>query len=597
MRRASVQSSISQAGAISFVEAPKRVAIYARVSTTRQAEQDLSLPDQMSQSERFAEAHGWDVAARFVEPGASATDDRRPEFQKMIDAAVSGDRPFTTILVHSMSRFFRDQFQQEFYIRKLRRAGVEVVSISQHFADDPTGQLMRKFIGLFDEHTSAEISKHTLRGMQENARQQFWNGSTPPFGYHAVEAERRGPKIKKRLEILEPEAVIVRDIFDMALGRHGPVVGVKAIVNRLNGKGIAFRGKLFHISNVHRILTSRTYAGEHTFNQRLAKTGNLKPPADWIVTTVPSIIAPEDFEAVQVSLAARSPRQTPPRVVTGPTLLTGVAKCGSCGSGMTIRTGKSGRYRYYTCAGCAQKGRSVCQGRSISMSVLDGLVTEHLIDKLFTPGRLRIILQAYIEKSENSDLQRNQRLGLAKQRQTEISGKISRLLELVAKGLMEADDPDLASQLTGLKAQRSQMTAEVDLLTKSASLGTVLITDEKLIRFADLMRNALQNGDIAFRRTYIRLFVDEIILSDSNISLSGPDAALAQSVAKGALPPSAALVPSFVREWRPVGDSNPCYRRERAASWASRRTGLGQMRRSPRAGAGQAGRVRRGRRR
>ena len=25
--------------------------------------------------------------------------------------------------------------------------------------------------------------------------------------------------------------------------------------------------------------------------------------------------------------------------------------------------------------------------------------------------------------------------------------------------------------------------------------------------------------------------------------------------------------------WRPVGDSNPCYRRERPASWASRRTG------------------------
>src|SRR5579875_3753139 len=27
------------------------------------------------------------------------------------------------------------------------------------------------------------------------------------------------------------------------------------------------------------------------------------------------------------------------------------------------------------------------------------------------------------------------------------------------------------------------------------------------------------------------------------------------------------------RGWRPVGDSNPCCRRERAVSWASRRTG------------------------
>ena len=26
-------------------------------------------------------------------------------------------------------------------------------------------------------------------------------------------------------------------------------------------------------------------------------------------------------------------------------------------------------------------------------------------------------------------------------------------------------------------------------------------------------------------------------------------------------------------KWRPLGDSNPCYRRERAVSWASRRRG------------------------
>ena len=29
----------------------------------------------------------------------------------------------------------------------------------------------------------------------------------------------------------------------------------------------------------------------------------------------------------------------------------------------------------------------------------------------------------------------------------------------------------------------------------------------------------------------------------------------------------------YIREWRPQGDSNPCYRRERAVSWASRRWG------------------------
>jgi site-specific DNA recombinase len=80
------------------------------------------------------------------------------------------------------------------------------------------------------------------------------------------------------------------------------------------------------------------------------------------------------------------------------------------------------------------------------------------------------------------------------------------------------------------------------------------------------MRDALCQGDIAFRRAYVRLFVDEIVLSDGEISLSGPKDSLARSAAIGTLPPTGDMVPSFVRKWRPVGDSNPCYRRERAAS-------------------------------
>src|SRR5690606_1494814 len=97
-------------------------------------------------------------------------------------------------------------------------------------------------------------------------------------------------------------------------------------------------------------------------------------------------------------LKARSPKATPPRVVSGPILLTGLATCASCGGGMTLRTGKSGRYRYYTCAACAQKGKSACQGRSIPMDRLDNLVTERLAETLFTPNRVRDILGGLLER-------------------------------------------------------------------------------------------------------------------------------------------------------------------------------------------------------
>ena len=79
------------------------------------------------------------VVSEFVEPGASATDDRRPEFQKMMDAASQKPAAFDVIIVHSFSRFFRDQFQfqLEFYVRRLAKNGVRLISITQDLGDDP----------------------------------------------------------------------------------------------------------------------------------------------------------------------------------------------------------------------------------------------------------------------------------------------------------------------------------------------------------------------------------------------------------------------------------------------------------------------------
>src|SRR5260221_8029134 len=100
---------------------PVRAALYLRVSTGRQAENDLSIPDQRRQAKGYCASRGWEIVAEYVEPGLSATDDRRPEFQRMIDAATTKPPAFDVILVHSFSRFFRDQFQLEFYVRRLAK--------------------------------------------------------------------------------------------------------------------------------------------------------------------------------------------------------------------------------------------------------------------------------------------------------------------------------------------------------------------------------------------------------------------------------------------------------------------------------------------
>ena len=91
-------------------EGPLRAALYMRVSTGAQAKRELSIPDQRRQLHDYCAARGWSVTAEYKD-ARTGRDENRPKFQRMLDAALYGDAPFDVIVVHSFSRFFRDQIR------------------------------------------------------------------------------------------------------------------------------------------------------------------------------------------------------------------------------------------------------------------------------------------------------------------------------------------------------------------------------------------------------------------------------------------------------------------------------------------------------
>ena len=298
-------------------------ALYLRVSTTRQAEKDLSIPDQRRQGAAYCRAKGWEVVEEFEEPGASATDDKRPVFQRMIEEACSPARPFKVIVVHSFSRFFRDMIEFGNYARRLAKHGVRVVSITQETGDDALGEMMRTLVNTFDWYSSRENAKHVLRAMKENARQGYWNGSQPPFGYRTFIAETRAGVAKKKLEIDPREAEIVTRIFTLFLEGEGKgPIGLRLIAAHLNAKGLRYRkGRSFTSGLVHQVLTHTAYTGRHFFNRKEFRTKKRKERTEWVEMATPVIIDPARFERAQSLLHSRRPTVTPPRVVNGPTLL------------------------------------------------------------------------------------------------------------------------------------------------------------------------------------------------------------------------------------------------------------------------------------
>lgn len=539
------------------LEAPVRACAYLRVSTGRQAESDLSIPDQRKQISGFCITKGWRFVGEFVEPGASATDDVRPEFQKMIERALDGDRPFDVILVHSYSRLFRDSFGLEMYIRKLAKAGVRVVSITQELGDDPAQVMMRQVIALFDEYQSRENGKHVLRAMRENARQGFYNGSPVPLGYRTEEVEKRGARVKKRLEVDAVEAELVRLIFKLYLqgdGKSGPL-GVKEVVKRLNQQGYRTkRNARFGVGTLHGILTNTVYIGQWVFNKRCSKTLQAKPSSEHIIVEVPPIIERTTFNAVQDTLKAKNPKTTPPRVTTGPILLTGLAVCASCEGAMTLRTGtsKNGKvHRYYTCSTCARVGKSACKGRSIRMDTLDDLVVQHLSDRLFTTERLANLLSSLGERRAQKAAEVEGRILRLQADKTEAEDKLRRLYRMIEEGVAELDDI-LRDRITELKNQREKAEAALDRIQTHTGNPPV-VPLELVERFGRMMRENIANGEVPFRKAYIRSVVDRIEVADEVVRIVGDKATLEQVIAGKS---GTSGVRSFERKWRARRDSN-----------------------------------------
>ncbi|MBF0169429.1 MAG: recombinase family protein, partial [Alphaproteobacteria bacterium] len=531
----------------------RRVALYLRVSTVRQAEKDLSIPDQRRQLEAYCRIKGWEVVQAFVEPGASATDDKRPVFQEMIEAACSQERPFDLILVHSFSRFFRDAFQLEFYIRRLARAKVTVASVTQETGDDPMSNMIRQIVALFDEYQSKENAKHTLRAMRENARQGYWNGSRPPYGYRTVEAEKRGDKIKKRLEIDPREAETVRMIFRLFLQGDGSgPMGIKAVADYLNRKGFSFReGRKFSTGLVHRILTRSSYTGTHYFNRIDFKSQGVKPETEWETFPVPVLVSQEEFDQVRGCLVERRPINTPPRIVNGPTLLAGLARCAMCGGSMTLRTGKSGKYRYYTCSVCAHQGKTACQGQSVPMDQLDHLVIDQLSRHVLAPERVAALLEQVAGKAANDSTRQAERIEELRKELREVDTRLGRLYEAIEQGAI-ALDGDLKGRISSLKQRKEEVMRLIAMAGRRKIDPTNLLTPERLDLFASAIRDRLHNGPPAFRKAYLRLFLSRVEVDSPSgiIRLTGPKSALEAGLAH-LDEITGEEVPSFVREWRP----------------------------------------------
>ncbi len=508
----------------------KRVAIYLRVSTPKQAKQDISIPDQRRQAQDHCSAKGWDVVREYIEPGKSATDDRRPIFQKMIAEACSDQNPFDIILVYSFSRFFRDAVDSGVYRRKLEKHNVNVDSITQDFGDGHDGELLRHIIAAVDEHASKENGKNVLSRMIENARQGFWNGSVPPYGYKTYVSEIRGDKEKKKLTIHPEEATVVETIYRLYLqgeAGSGPL-GIRAITSWLNERGYRKQnGKLFYANNIHTILTSSTYCGEHLFNTTVAKTGKPKPSSEWVVIECPSIVKKQDFDLVQKRMSQKHVKVTPSREQSSCTLLSGIVKCAKCfGNYMLMTSGKGKQYRYYKPARKIRSGYNDCECGNIPMQYLDNLVMNEIIDKMLNGDFVRSVIDSLSKEQMDEGNDSEDELRLLQKEQRDTEARINNLYDTLADG--KVHDFETLNEFLSKENLRLQEIKRQVNVKKQQRGRNYNFSNQQIEHFSKKFRISLKNGPVEFKKERLQEFVSEVLVGEAQIQIIASKAVIAE---------------------------------------------------------------------
>jgi site-specific DNA recombinase len=249
---------------------------------------------------------------------------------------------------------------------------------------------------------------------------------------------------------------------------------------------------------------------------------------------------------------------TPPRVTNGVTMLpASIARCGqpACSAGLTVISGKGGRYHYYKCHHRVNHSPASCDLKAIRRETLDDIVLNELAIRIFDKRRLTEILHHLLDRSEEINKRRRKDLALAKAELTKVIKAITNLLMTIENGTMRPDDPLFVERMSYNRARKANLETDVQSLERQLSSSKIRIREEIVSAFARKIAHALRDEKNPFRKEYVRLFVSRVELSSEEIYIFGTKDALERALIHDGDPING-MVPIFDRKWCPWPDSN-----------------------------------------
>jgi len=505
-----------------------RVALYARVSTQRQA-QSQTIDQQLRRLEAHVRAQGWEVAPEHVyrDEGASGADLNRPGLDALRDRAALAD--LDVVVITAPDRLARRYLHQALVLEELAEHGCRVEFVERPMSEDPNDQLLLQIRGAVAEYERTLITERLRRGRLARLRAgTLLPWIRPPFGYR-VDPDR--PRDPAGLQCDPYAAAVVAQLFEGYLQERTTLTG---LVARLWASRVPSPtgNAAWTTSSLRHLLRNPTYTGTAYGNWRRevpsrgrrsplqAVGGGLtnvpRPRDEWIPVTVPAIVAQEVFDLVQEKLD-RNRAWASRHNTRHHYLLRALVSCGLCRLAATARTSWDGR-AYYVCAGHASTPTSPhCPSRFLPAAQLEPLVWADLCALLTHPAQLTAALQRAQGGQWVPDELAARRAALREAlRQTE--RQQDRLLDAYLAGAVELaaferKRAELAHRQQALRSQQRQLDASMqqslDLAAVAASLQT----------FCAQVSTGLASATFEQRRTLVELLIDRVIVTHDEVEI------------------------------------------------------------------------------
>ncbi len=184
-----------------------RVALYARVSTTRQA-QAQGIEQQLDRLRAAVAERGWELEDQHVyrDDGYSGARLSRPGLDRLRDHAALAD--LDVVLVTAPDRLARNYVHQVLLIEELAGRGCRVEFLDRPMSADPHDQLLLQIRGAVAEYERTLIVERMRRGRLARLRAgTLLPWTTAPFGYR-LDPDRPRDASAVRLEPGEGVALL-----------------------------------------------------------------------------------------------------------------------------------------------------------------------------------------------------------------------------------------------------------------------------------------------------------------------------------------------------------------------------------------------------